>query len=344
MSDPKFPDQGFTSGDMADAAAKGFQAGVASTFDAGDMADQGASQFRAGWDATLAQQPAQQEQEVACYKHGDEPKQGCGWCAKLPAVPPGYKPLLDADEFDALRRFSIGHEDDQIYEVSIEMMNRLADIGVVRNRGFGGIVVTRIGRHLLNAAPEAPVQPSKCELGRTKVCQAREHGCASECPALPWQPEAPVQPNPMERKLTYFEDKARAEAAPSNCKECRNADSWGLPDKYVCRSCSAGSEWTPLNQSSVNPNKQIEAPAAQKEPTPIHRECATMPLHERCGKCNPHTDTAVQQEPAAENLRFIQRVLEGNAPPQDRDAAAQMVRDMRRSILTKATAAQKEQP
>ena len=27
-----------------------------------------------------------------------------------------------------------------------------------------------------------------CKLGRTDACKAREHGCASECPALPWQP------------------------------------------------------------------------------------------------------------------------------------------------------------
>lgn len=29
---------------------------------------------------------------------------------------------------------------------------------------------------------------SKCELGCVTTCKARVHGCASECPALPWQP------------------------------------------------------------------------------------------------------------------------------------------------------------
>jgi hypothetical protein len=43
--------------------------------------------------------------------------------------------------------------------------------------------------------------------------------------------------------------------AQSNCIQCRNADSWGLPDQPVCKACTAGSAWTPLNQDSVNPNK-----------------------------------------------------------------------------------------
>jgi len=41
----------------------------------------------------------------------------------------------------------------------------------------------------------------------------------------------------------------------SNCIQCRNADSWGMPDQPVCKTCVAGSAWVPLNQDSVNPNK-----------------------------------------------------------------------------------------
>lgn len=41
---------------------------------------------------------------------------------------------------------------------------------------------------------------------------------------------------------------------PSNCMECANADSWGLPDKIVCRLCESGSRWEPLNTSSINHN------------------------------------------------------------------------------------------
>lgn len=37
----------------------------------------------------------------------------------------------------------------------------------------------------------AGVPKTGCELGCTEVCKAKEHGCASECPALPWQPSAP---------------------------------------------------------------------------------------------------------------------------------------------------------
>lgn len=39
------------------------------------------------------------------------------------------------------------------------------------------------------AAP-AP-EPSRCTLGCVDECKAKMHGCASECPALPWQPTAP---------------------------------------------------------------------------------------------------------------------------------------------------------
>jgi hypothetical protein len=50
---------------------------------------------------------------------------------------------------------------------------------------------------LLSVTPAPPAEPVQakqgCSLGCTKVCQAKEHGCASECPALPWQPEAVVQ-------------------------------------------------------------------------------------------------------------------------------------------------------
>jgi hypothetical protein len=41
--------------------------------------------------------------------------------------------------------------------------------------------------------------------------------------------------------------------AKNICIECANADSWGLPDKAICRSCFANSKWQPLNASSKNP-------------------------------------------------------------------------------------------
>lgn len=45
-----------------------------------------------------------------------------------------------------------------------------------------------------------------------------------------------------------------APARKNICTECANADSWGLPDKPCCGLCSVGSEWQPLNKSSVNQN------------------------------------------------------------------------------------------
>ena len=66
-----------------------------------------------------------------------------------------------------------------------------------------------------------------------------------------------------------------AQPAPSQplakniCTECANSDSWGLPDKTVCRSCVSNSEWSPLNRSSVNP---ITPPAAQRQWVDLSRK------------------------------------------------------------------------
>lgn len=41
----------------------------------------------------------------------------------------------------------------------------------------------------IQAAQPAPAERTGCELGCTTECKAKAHGCASECPALPWQPK-----------------------------------------------------------------------------------------------------------------------------------------------------------
>jgi hypothetical protein len=53
------------------------------------------------------------------------------------------------------------------------------------------------------------------------------------------------------------------------CIECRNADSWGLPDKPICRECVRNSKWQPLNESSTNP--VYTHPQPKREP-PTTRE------------------------------------------------------------------------
>ena len=35
---------------------------------------------------------------------------------------------------------------------------------------------------------------NSCELGCKEFCKAKQHGCASECPALPWQPNQVEKP------------------------------------------------------------------------------------------------------------------------------------------------------
>jgi hypothetical protein len=52
-----------------------------------------------------------------------------------------------------------------------------------------------------------------------------------------------------------------------------------------------------------------------------------------CVRCSESVKQAsVDFLPHDDHLRFIQRVLESDAPQTDRDAAAQMARDIRRSI------------
>lgn len=51
-------------------------------------------------------------------------------------------------------------------------------------------------------------------------------------------------------------------------------------------------------------------------------------------KADPIKKSAIDFLPHDDCLRFVQRVLESSAPQKDRDAAARMVSDMRRSIYT----------
>lgn len=63
------------------------------------------------------------------------------------------------------------------------------------------------------AAPRpAPAEPQSCSLGCTTECKAKMHGCASECPALPWQPPAPAEP--QDTVLNYAAVRAQLGIAP----------------------------------------------------------------------------------------------------------------------------------
>jgi sugar phosphate isomerase/epimerase len=51
--------------------------------------------------------------------------------------------------------------------------------------------------HTIVATPVAvkpAEEPQSCRLGCVVECLARSHGCASECPALPWQPKPAEEP------------------------------------------------------------------------------------------------------------------------------------------------------
>lgn len=100
---------------------------------------------------------------------------------------------------------------------------------------------------LLAAAPEAPAQ------GETVTLQEVWEWAGGNPGIKPTRDEV--------RQALQMLDKVCEEApAQSNCSECRNADSWGIPDRpVVCSTCRAGSAWVPLNESSVNPNTPAPA-------------------------------------------------------------------------------------
>ncbi len=69
--------------------------------------------------------------------------------------------------------------------------------GTVEKDTSKGTTAVHVWRAMLAAAPRpAPAEPQSCSLGCTTECKAKMHGCASECPALPWQPPAPAEPQP----------------------------------------------------------------------------------------------------------------------------------------------------
>jgi hypothetical protein len=103
-------------------------------------------------------------------------------------------------------------------------------------------------------------------------------------PAQPTATKFPVPSNPeTQLQLAAIiaardEEPAQAEQPKkSNCMDCANADSWGLPDKAICDGCVSGCNWSPLNTSSVNPNVQAEQPRNE----PVQQE-PVMIYHGRC--------------------------------------------------------------
>jgi hypothetical protein len=59
--------------------------------------------------------------------------------------------------------------------------------------------IVRAAIEAAESQPAAATTKSQCNLGCITSCKAREHGCASECPALPWQPAAAPAPEPAVR-------------------------------------------------------------------------------------------------------------------------------------------------
>lgn len=71
----------------------------------------------------------------------------------------------------------------------------------------------------------------------------------------------------LRRQHAELESISAEPAPPSSiCTDCSNADSWNIPDKPCCRTCTSGSNWEPLNRGSVNPNKALTAQSISAEP------------------------------------------------------------------------------
>lgn len=122
--------------------------------------------------------------------------------------------------------------------------------GIVGSTGHARKKAVDALHALLKAAPEAPAQ------GETVALQEVWEWAGGNPGIKPTRDEV--------RQALQMLDKVCDEAPPqteSNCIQCRNADSWGLPDQPVCKTCTAGSAWAPLNVDSVNPNKPALRPA-----------------------------------------------------------------------------------
>ena len=68
-------------------------------------------------------------------------------------------------------------------------------------------------------AHPAPAEPQSCSLGCTTECKAKMHGCASECPALPWQPPAPAEPQPVAQQKQAIEHCLWARNGHAHCPQ-----------------------------------------------------------------------------------------------------------------------------
>lgn len=73
----------------------------------------------------------------------------------------------------------------------------------------------------LTSAPAVP-EASGCSLNCTDACKAKEHGCASECPALPWQP---TERHTIEGVVTLQRSSSlRPVPASQRCRCCPGGD------------------------------------------------------------------------------------------------------------------------
>lgn len=66
--------------------------------------------------------------------------------------------FLQPDDLDDLKRIDANFEDGEGYMASKDVMNRLAELGVIGSSGFGSYFITAFGSWLLEQAHELPLR------------------------------------------------------------------------------------------------------------------------------------------------------------------------------------------
>ena len=166
-----------------------------------------ASEFMTGepdpsWLAKTEESPEEWRIEQARRVSGEQIQAGltrafASWKKPAPAAvvgpndgsTPGVWFVRTQERFGALRDCFVAAPDCQglPYDAEILGDDEYRD-GVARKLADCKLIVAAV-----NAYRAAPAERTGCELGCTTECKAKTHGCASECPALPWQPKPSPQ-------------------------------------------------------------------------------------------------------------------------------------------------------
>jgi hypothetical protein len=186
----------------------------------------------------------------------------------------------------------------------------------------------------LFAVPPAQ-QATPCKLGCTITCKAKEHGCASECPALPWQPAQQAQHHyltadgvaeqwaPPAQQINEWREAVLDKLA----EHCIDAPIDEPPATILGRIIEVAIAMHEVCKNApAEPCEPFNAPAQQAQPTRTHAPCKGM----NCGITS--TDQEHSLECQAEHAAAIaggafMKQAQAEAVPQWIDPSDKMPED-----------------